>query len=125
MLDLLLTQRFHHFDGLGVAVRNSKCKVDIAIFLKLILKQQAPVSLIVVTSAEPAHCCNEAHLPLHLLMVVRVSDNVDFSLKTNKPGQVDDDNAAFFVDCRPDIEVEPKVEAMGIDVVLQQEIESV
>lgn len=125
MFDLLRTQRFHHFDGLGVAVRNGECKVNITIFLKIILKKQTPVRLIIVTSAKPTYCSNEANLLFHLPIIIRVRNNIDLPLKAHKSGQVDDNNAAFFIDTRSDIEVEPKIEAMCIDVVLQQEIENV
>ena len=122
---MLVTQRFHHFDGLRVAVWDSKGKVNIAILLKLILKQQAPVSLVIVAPAKPANRCDESHLPFHLLLTVRVRDNVDLALKAHKSGQVDDDKAALLAAGCPGIEVEPKVEAMRVDVVLQEEIKSV
>lgn len=118
MFDLQLTHGLDHFDGFRVAIRYSKCKVNIAVLFKLILKKQTPVGLIIITSAKSTDSCNEAHLPFHLSFSMRIRNNIDFPLKTHKPGQVDNNKGALLATGCSNIEIKPKIEAMGVDIVL-------
>ena len=74
--------------------------------------------MLCIASAKLAYACIKTNPSLILLLRYWVCQYGDILLEADRPREVYNNESAFPGYCRTYIEKEPKIEAMGIDIVL-------